>query len=62
MSLNCAILGAGWLTLFVALSGEDRGFRQIVRRRRLVLACILGALAPVPPFVHPHTYTPNIMF
>jgi len=62
MVFNCATLGVGWLALFFALRGTDQGLRELLRRRRLALACVLGALAPVPPFAVPRTYVPNLAF
>ena len=61
MAFNSATLAVAWLALFLTLRGAGPSL-QLLRTRRVAFACVLGALAPVPPFVVPRTYIANVAF
>ena len=60
--LNGAAIVLGWVAFTTSLRGEYESIQAHILNARLSLSVIIGGIAPVPPFVAPRTYLPNLFF
>jgi hypothetical protein len=60
--LNGATIVVAWAAFTISLRGKFKSIQEHISNVRLPLAVTIGGIAPVPPFVVPHTYLPNFFF